>query len=632
MDNVNKIAPQEKSEKKEASPIVSEFLSENLESIEQVKNKAYYLEEEFAKTKKNKSIRIVFMIIISILLVAGITAGTAKLLNNQTRKISLDISDFDDINLKNLLDLATKTQESLEQASQKLAIIEGTMNTELENEDIALKNKIAAINATLGTERDKSVKRNKAKTNSQKVKDEISQKYANEINILKSEITTLQEQMSKFDATRIEESEKQKVLLDSKEQLFENEKKEIQKENAKMIAELENTIEKMKKDTDTLLQENIKSVSESYKNKIVSLDPRLQDSKANSILNSINLVAKAIPKPIETQIAENIAPDVKTTETTDVATTDNKISPDVATDVDATNAETTSDIATTNAETASDVATTDAETASDIDATNAEIATDVDATNAETTSDVTTDVPETTSDIATDIDATNAETASDVATTNAEIATDVATDVDATDAEISSDVATDVDATNTESIKQKTETKNDYTESKNSKASIKKDAENAQYLISKLSAIPFENGASRYLQGITTLLKRIQTQADDSISTQNQKVLVLEQEKQNLEKSINTIKSGLYSVIKENEAVGIILDPTKTTSIEILLLPEFETKAIGQTFEIYNKKNKAVGTISVLPHSYNLLSCQIKAAVSQTILLSDLSPVSGKYF
>ena len=196
-------------------------------------------------------------------------------------------------------------------------------------------------------------------------------------------------------------------------------------------------------------------------------------------------------------------------------------------------------------------------------------------------------------------DATNAETASDVATTNAEIATDVATDVDATDAEISSDVATDVDATNTESIKQKTETKNDYTESKNSKASIKKDAENAQYLISKLSAIPFENGASRYLQGITTLLKRIQTQADDSISTQNQKVLVLEQEKQNLEKSINTIKSGLYSVIKENEAVGIILDPTKTTSIEILLLPEFETKAIGQTFEIYNKKNKAVGTISV---------------------------------
>ena len=599
MDNVNKIAPQEKSEKKEASPIVSEFLSENLESIEQVKNKAYYLEEEFAKTKKNKSIRIVFMIIISILLVAGITAGTAKLLNNQTRKISLDISDFDDINLKNLLDLATKTQESLEQASQKLAIIEGTMNTELENEDIALKNKIAAINATLGTERDKSVKRNKAKTNSQKVKDEISQKYANEINILKSEITTLQEQMSKFDATRIEESEKQKVLLDSKEQLFENEKKEIQKENAKMIAELENTIEKMKKDTDTLLQENIKSVSESYKNKIVSLDPRLQDSKANSILNSINLVAKAIPKPIETQIAENIAPDVKTTETTDVATTDNKISPDVATDVDATNAETTSDIATTNAETASDVATTDAETASDIDATNAEIATDVDATNAETTSDVTTDVPETTSDIATDIDATNAETASDVATTNAEIATDVATDVDATDAEISSDVATDVDATNTESIKQKTETKNDYTESKNSKASIKKDAENAQYLISKLSAIPFENGASRYLQGITTLLKRIQTQADDSISTQNQKVLVLEQEKQNLEKSINTIKSGLYSVIKENEAVGIILDPTKTTSIEILLLPEFETKAIGQTFEIYNKKNKAVGTISV---------------------------------
>ena len=588
MDNVNKIAPQEKSEKKEASPIVSEFLSENLESIEQVKNKAYYLEEEFAKTKKNKSIRIVFMIIISILLVAGITAGTAKLLNNQTRKISLDISDFDDINLKNLLDLATKTQESLEQASQKLAIIEGTMNTELENEDIALKNKIAAINATLGTERDKSVKRNKAKTNSQKVKDEISQKYANEINILKSEITTLQEQMSKFDATRIEESEKQKVLLDSKEQLFENEKKEIQKENAKMIAELENTIEKMKKDTDTLLQENIKSVSESYKNKIVSLDPRLQDSKANSILNSINLVAKAIPKPIETQIAENIAPDVKTTETTDVATTDNKISPDVATDVDATNAETTSDIATTNAETASDVATTDAETASDVD-----------ATNAETTSDVTTDVPETTSDIATDIDATNAETASDVATTNAEIATDVATDVDATDAEISSDVATDVDATNTESIKQKTETKNDYTESKNSKASIKKDAENAQYLISKLSAIPFENGASRYLQGITTLLKRIQTQADDSISTQNQKVLVLEQEKQNLEKSINTIKSGLYSVIKENEAVGIILDPTKTTSIEILLLPEFETKAIGQTFEIYNKKNKAVGTISV---------------------------------
>lgn len=96
----------------------------------------YSLEDEFARTKKNRNILLYFIVIGFVsFLVFGTYLLTSQIAKEQ-KKTDIKITEFEDLKLKELLDTAKKTEKKLEKASGELKTIYDKMNKALENTKI----------------------------------------------------------------------------------------------------------------------------------------------------------------------------------------------------------------------------------------------------------------------------------------------------------------------------------------------------------------------------------------------------------------------------------------------------------------------------------------------------------------
>ena len=106
------------------------FLKNLLSDYE--KPQVYSLEEEFAKTKKNQDNKPYFVFFGFIVLLIGTTVFATHYLEIKAKQISIDISDFEDLRLKETLSAAKENEEEL-----------GRKKTELDNKakELLVKNK-----------------------------------------------------------------------------------------------------------------------------------------------------------------------------------------------------------------------------------------------------------------------------------------------------------------------------------------------------------------------------------------------------------------------------------------------------------------------------------------------------------
>lgn len=79
-----------------------EFLLQN-SLAEYEKPAIYSLEAEFAKAKKNRDFKPLLVFGGFVFLLIGLTLGTVNFLERQSRQINIDISDFEDLRLKEAL-------------------------------------------------------------------------------------------------------------------------------------------------------------------------------------------------------------------------------------------------------------------------------------------------------------------------------------------------------------------------------------------------------------------------------------------------------------------------------------------------------------------------------------------------
>ena len=116
MDNDIKI----KESKNQIHKDVLLFLNKELEQIQQTSdNNAYNLEAEYEKTKKNKSPFTYIVLFICFFCVAGIALIMNAVISKQNENITVNLQEFDDLNLRTLLDTVSKVQNSYDQAVQE---------------------------------------------------------------------------------------------------------------------------------------------------------------------------------------------------------------------------------------------------------------------------------------------------------------------------------------------------------------------------------------------------------------------------------------------------------------------------------------------------------------------------------
>jgi len=108
------------------------FLRDSIRLLSE-KPKVYNLEEEFAKTKKNKSYKLYFWVLVFINFLLFSTFVITKIIQKKSLNLQFKISEFENVKLVELLDTVKKNENKLNMLKNRLVVTKIKFQKDLEN-------------------------------------------------------------------------------------------------------------------------------------------------------------------------------------------------------------------------------------------------------------------------------------------------------------------------------------------------------------------------------------------------------------------------------------------------------------------------------------------------------------------
>lgn len=263
------------------------FLKDTIKTIRQDTPVAYNIEEEFAKTRNNRDFFPVFVIIaVAIIVISGAWIVTS-IINKSSKNVSVDIAVFEDLNLKNVLDLAKKAEANLDSIIQQRVNRQSDYQTDLANIERQYTSELEILAAQRLTNADRQAKRRSLDQAYEKDKKELQTQYALAMTKLDQAFEDAKTQVESFDKKRIEEAREQKKLLDNQQDVYELEKQRIKDSYEKEIVTLRDRMEKVQDENFKLKADQIKNLVDEYQARIAELDPQWNDIIADTYIAEI---------------------------------------------------------------------------------------------------------------------------------------------------------------------------------------------------------------------------------------------------------------------------------------------------------------------------------------------------------
>lgn len=291
MGNDNKIKiqnPQEIHDK------VMLFLGDELTSLHKSSSDQLYdIESEYEKTKKNRSAYTTVALVLCCLIVGGLAFTMTKFINTSNKEIAVSLQEFDDLNLKNLLDTVSTAQVNYDNAVKNKAIIEAEMEVRLKNAQDSYDNDVFVLDSMKFSSKKRYNKeldiiKARYRENVKAVHDEFDQ----QVIFADKEVEAYKAQLAEFDAAKVASAREQEKALDTERKLRDLEQKRLTEKYEKRIAELNDKNSKMQKKHTEDIRNSVVTVSQKYQAEIATLDPQLNDENANEII----LAAEENPK------------------------------------------------------------------------------------------------------------------------------------------------------------------------------------------------------------------------------------------------------------------------------------------------------------------------------------------------
>lgn len=262
------------------------FLDEELETLHRARAdvQAYNLEKEFSKTSKHKSPLAMILLGICFLVVLSTVVVMSLVIDQKDKGISVEMSVFDDLNLKNLLDTVSKIQDNYDSAVKSRSDLINNRESEFRNAEAKRDQEIFLIKSLklpASDEKDRINKINKAYDDSVK---SINSQYEPKIKALEAEINDYEEQLKEYDASKIQAAQEQERLINSERRVQELERRKLAQQYEDRIAELEKTIELLRSSSSDDVYNSITTLSSKYQAEINGLDPKLHDIKAEDLI------------------------------------------------------------------------------------------------------------------------------------------------------------------------------------------------------------------------------------------------------------------------------------------------------------------------------------------------------------
>lgn len=205
---------------KDLSVVVKELLLQEAGKLVSEKPKLYNLEEEFAHTRANRSLRVFFIVLAFVAVAGAATFGITAYIEDQNRRITVDIKEFDDVNLKDLLNVAKKNDNDMALARTALSDMQlelsdriGTVNVET-----ASAVEVLATRGLSAEEREKQAAQIRAQGASKVAA--LRASYAPKIRAKEAEIKEIQKKIDEYDQRSLESARKQEEVLNNQQKLY----------------------------------------------------------------------------------------------------------------------------------------------------------------------------------------------------------------------------------------------------------------------------------------------------------------------------------------------------------------------------------------------------------------------------
>lgn len=284
MDNDNKIDSKDLAPAQRHKDVLL-FLNDELNNLQtNTTAQTYNLEKEYAKTKKHKSPFIFLLLFICFLLVFGVAFIMTKTIQKQNEKITVNLEEFEDLNLKSLLDAVTKVQDKYDNCIKQIEIYKVTMDSLLKEAESKRDDDLFVISTMEDVD----------ETSLASKKREINREYQNKIAQIKNEylpkIRELEEQaesykqeLDTYDADTLENAKEKEKIVDAERQLQNIERQKLVDMYERRINQLQAQLKEKKKTNN--LRSAVSQVTGKYSAEMNKLDPIIKDEKANKIVN-----------------------------------------------------------------------------------------------------------------------------------------------------------------------------------------------------------------------------------------------------------------------------------------------------------------------------------------------------------
>lgn len=283
MDNDNKIEiknPQEIHDK------VMMFLGEELTSLHKnTEDQLYNIDTEYEKTKKNKSPFAVLALVICVVVVFGVAFTMSRVISEKNKDIKVSLQEFDDLNLKGLLDTVSNAQSNYDNAVKNKAVVEADMEIRLKNAQDTYDNDVFVLDSmNISNKKTYNERLDKIKISYEENVKAIHEEFDSKIILADKEIQAYKDQLAEFDAAKVQSAREQEKALDTERKLRDLEEKRLTDRYEKRIAELNEKNSQMQKKHTEDIRASVASVSQKYQAEIDTLDPKLKDERANMII------------------------------------------------------------------------------------------------------------------------------------------------------------------------------------------------------------------------------------------------------------------------------------------------------------------------------------------------------------
>lgn len=249
-------------------------------------NSAYNLDEEFSKTKKNKSRFISIMIICCVVFTTLASIGVFCFVSMSNDKIKININSFDDLNLRSLLSMVGRSEAKYDSALRELSTIENEYNDSIAQLESDKAGDLQVLDSVKSIISAKKMKENRFEVDEKyrKKREELNAEYSEKLKSAEAEVARWQKEVEKYDSGKLEKAHKEESVIDSQKQLHDLEVKSLIKKYEARISVLRRQSEEQLKKAQRQQKAAVEEVRRIYQARIDQLDPLiLNDSKGDEI-------------------------------------------------------------------------------------------------------------------------------------------------------------------------------------------------------------------------------------------------------------------------------------------------------------------------------------------------------------